>query len=154
MRPGDKQHELLKGFISELLNKHAVEIVEQVIPQKGTSLTVKSRVLVGLVKEDNPQYHRFLNGTATQYYSGDTFPTTIPLSGIDFFVPYIPDKGICDLYEVTAIHTATKAKGDTDDKLRITFDLKYVRQLYSDFRLVPIPINRTYSDTTLDQLQP
>ena len=154
MRPGDKQHELLKGFISELLNKHAVQIVEQVIPQKGTSLTVKSRVLVGLVKEDNPQYHRFLNGTATQYYSGDTFPTTIPLSGIDFFAPYIPDKGICDLYEVTAIHTATKAKGDTDDKLRITFDLKYVRQLYSDFRLVPIPINRTYSDTTLDQLQP
>ena len=154
MRPGDKQHELLSNFIKDLLNKHAVEIVEQVIPQKGTTLTVKSRVLVGLVKEDNPQYHRFLNGIATQYYSGDTFPTTIPLSGIDFFAPYIPDKGICDLYEVTAIHTATKAKGDTDDKLRITFDLKYVRQLYSDFRLVSIPINRTYSDTTLDQLQP
>ena len=154
MRPGDKQHELLSNFIKDLLYRHAVQIVEQVIPQKGTSLTVKSRVLVGLVKEDNPQYHRFLNGTATQYYSGDTFPTTIPLSGVDFFAPYIPDKGICDLYEVTAIHTATKAKGDTDDKLRITFDLKYVRRLYSDFRLVSIPINRTYSDTTLDQLQP
>ena len=154
MRPGDKQHELLSNFIKDLLYRHAVQIVEQVIPQKGTSLTVKSRVLVGLVKEDNPQYQRFLNGTATQYYSRDTFPTTIPLSGIDFFAPYIPDKGICDLYEVTAIHTATKAKGDTDDKLRITFDLKYVRQLYSDFHLVPIPINRTYSDTTLDQLQP
>ena len=154
MRPGDKQHELLSNFIKDLLYRHAVQIVEQVIPQKGTSLTVKSRVLVGLVKEDNPQYQRFLNGTATQYYSRDTFPTTIPLSGIDFFAPYIPDKGICDLYEVTAIHTATKAKGDTDDKLRITFDLKYVRRLYSDFRLVSIPINRTYSDTTLDQLQP
>ena len=153
MRPGDNQHELLKGFISELLNKHAVEIVEQVIPQKGTTLTVKSRVLVGLVKEDNPQYNRFLNGTASQYYSGETFPTTIPFSGIDFFAPYIPNKGIRDLYEVTAIHTATKAKGDTDDKLRITFDLNYVRRLYSDFRLVPIPINHTYADTTLDQLQ-
>ena len=153
MRPSDNQHELLANFIKELLNKHAVEIVEQVIPQKGTTLEVKNRVLIGVVKPDNPQYANFLDGTATSYYSGDTFPTTIPLDGIDYFAPYISDKGVRDLYEVTAVHTTTKVKGDTDDKLRITFDLAFVRRLYHEYRIVPLPIRYTYSDTTLDKLQ-
>lgn len=152
MRPGDNQHELLSNFIKELLNKHAVEIVEQVIPQKGTTLEVKNRVLIGVVKPDNPQYDNFLNGTATSYYSGDTFPTTIPLDGMDYFAPYIPDKGIRDLYLVTGIHTSIKAKGAEDDKLRITFDLKFARQLFSDYKMVLLPIQHTFNDTTLDKL--
>lgn len=152
MRPGDNQHELLANFIKELLNKHAVEIVEQVIPQKGTTLEVKNRVLIGVVKPDNPQYANFLNGSATTYYSGDTFPTTIPLDGIDYFAPYISDKGIRDLYLVTGIHTSIKAKGVEDDKLRITFDLKFARQLFSDHRIVSLPIQHTFNDTTLDKL--
>ena len=152
MRPGDNQHELLSDFIKELLNKHAVEIVEQVIPQKGTTLEVKNRVLIGVVKPDNPQYTNFLNGTATSYYSGDTFPTTIPLDGIDYFAPYIPDKGIHDLYLVSGIHTSTKAKGADDDKLRITFELKYARTLFTDYKIVPLPIQHTFNDTSLDIL--
>lgn len=153
MRPGDDQHELLASFIKELLNKHAVEIVEQVIPQKGTTLEVKNRVLVGVVKPDNPQYANFLNGTATLYYSGDTFPTTIPLDGIDYLAPYIPDKGIRDIYLVTGIHTSNKVKGAEDDKLRITFDLKFSRQLFADYKIVPLPIQHTFSDTSLERLQ-
>ena len=152
MRPGDDQHELLAIFIKELLNKHAVEIVEQVIPQKGTTLEVKNRVLIGVVKPDNPQYANFLNGTATMYYSGDTFPTTIPLSGIDYFAPYISEKGVCDLYEVTKIHTATRVKGGSDDKLRITFDVKFHKRLFADYRIVPLPILHNYNDTTISQL--
>ena len=153
MRPGDNQHELLRQFIGELLQKHAVEIVEQVIPQKGTTLEVKNRVLIGVVKEDNPQYQRFLNGTANQYYSGDTFPTTIPLDGIDYFAPYLSDRGIRDLYEVKSIHTSTKTKSADDDKLRITFDIHYVQILYEDFRTLHKPfVNYTYIDTTLEQL--
>ena len=153
MRPGDNQHELLSDFIKDLLNKHAVEIVEQVIPQKGTTLEVKSRVLIGVVKPDNPQYTNFLDGTATSYYSGDTFPTTIPLDGIDYFAPYIPEKGVRDLYEVAKIHTASKAKSESDDKLRIVFDIKYSRQLRQDYIKISKPlIQYTYLDTTLDQL--
>lgn len=152
MRPGDNQHELLANFIKELLNKHAVEIVEQVIPQKGTTLEVKNRVLIGVVKPDNPQYANFLNGTATSYYSGDTFPTTIPLDGVDYFAPYIPNKGIRDLYFVTGIHTSTKAKGAEDDKLRITFDLKFARQLLADYKIVSLPIQHTFNDTSLNKL--
>lgn len=152
MRPGDNQHELLSDFIKDLLNKHAVEIVEQVIPQKGTTLEVKNRVLVGVVKPDNPQYESFKDGTASFYYSGDTFPTTIPLDGIDYFAPYIPDKGIRDLYLVSGIHTSTKAKGADDDKLRITFELEFTRPLFTDYKIVPLPIQHTFNDTSLDKL--
>ena len=154
MRPDQKQHQLLTDFIADLIRKRAVDVVEQVIPQKGTTLAVKNRVLVGVVKEDNPQYANFLNGTATQYYSGDTFPTTIPLGGIDYFAPYITEKGIRDLYEVTKIHTSTKAKGETDDKLRITFELRYARPLFDDYRIVLLPIGHTFNDTSLDKLLP
>lgn len=152
MRPGDNQHELLSDFIKDLLSKHAVEIVEQVIPQKGTTLEVKNRVLVGVVKPDNPQYENFKNGTASVYYSGDTFPTTIPLDGIDYFAPYIPDRGIRDLYLVSGIHTSTKAKGADDDKLRITFELKFARTLFTDYKIVSLPIQHTFNDTSLDIL--
>ena len=152
MRPGDNQHELLAAFIKDLLDRHAVEIVEQVIPQKGTSLEIKRRVLVGIVKPDNPQYDNFKNGTANYYYSGDTFPSTIAIDGIDYFAPYFSGLGIRDLYEVVRIHTDTKAKGEGDDKLRITFDLKYSRQLKTDYQIVTLPILHSYADTTIDSL--
>ena len=92
-------------------------------------------------------------GTAASYSSGDTFPTTIPLDGIDYFAPYIPDKGLRDLYLVKGIHTSTKVKGAEDDKLRITFDLKFSRQLFADYKIVPLPIQHTFSDTSLERLQ-
>lgn len=152
MRPGDNQHELLRQFIGELLHKHAVDIVEQVIPHKGSSLKVKNRVLIGMVKEDNPQYKHFLDGTASMYYTGESFPTTIPLDGMDYFAPYLHNKGVRDLYEVIGVHTATKAKGNDDDKLRITFDLKYIRPLYNEYKVTPLSILHTFADITLDQL--
>ena len=151
MRPGDNQHELLRQFIGELLHKHAVDIVEQVIPHKGSSLKVKNRVLIGMVKEDNPQYKHFLDGTASMYYTGESFPTTIPLDGMDYFAPYLHNKGVRDLYEVIGVHTATKVKGNDDDKLRITFDLKYIRPLYNEYKVTPLSILHTFADITLDQ---
>ncbi len=152
MRPDQKQHQLLTDFIADLIRKRAVDVVEQVIPQKGTTLAVKNRVLIGIVMPDNPQRNNFEFGSATSYYSGDTFPTTIPLDGMDYFAPYIPDKGIRDLYLITGIHTSTNAKGADDDKLRITFDLKIVRSLFTDYRMVSLPIKRAFCDTTLDKL--
>ena len=45
-----------------------------------------------------------------------------------------------------------KAKGDDDDKLRITFDLQFSHQIYSDYKIIELTILHTFSDTTLDQL--
>ena len=75
------------------------------------------------------------------------------MDGIDYFAPYIPGKGVCDLYEVGGIHTSTKIKGNDDDKLRITFDLKYLRPLFSDYRILHTPfVQYTYIDTMIDKL--
>lgn len=45
-----------------------------------------------------------------------------------------------------------KAKGDDDDKLRITFDLHFSHQIHSDYKIIELTILHTSSDTTLDQL--
>ena len=133
LRPGDKQHQLLTAFIADLLSKNAVEVVEQVIPQKGTTLEVKNRVLIGVVKPDNPQYNNFKNGTATLYYTGKHFTKDIPLNGIDFFAPYLSQEGgYKDLYTVKKVRTGQKEEGDTADNLRIILELEYSHPLFSN----------------------
>lgn len=145
MRPGDKQHELLKGFISELLNKHAVEIVEQVIPQKGTTLEVKNHVLIGVVKPDNPQYSNFLNGTATLYYTGKHVSKEIPLNGIDYFAPYLTQEGgYKDLYTVKNVRTGQKDEGEPGDNLRIILELEYSHSLFDNY----------HKDSNITNIQP
>jgi hypothetical protein len=145
MRPGDNQHELLTDFIEELLNKHAVEIVEQVIPQKGTTLEVKNRVLIGVVKPDNPQYPNFINGTATLYYTGKHVSKDIPLNGIDYFAPYLTKEGgYKDLYVVKNVRTGQKEEGETDDNLRIILELEYSHSLFDSY----------HKDSNISKIQP
>ena len=133
MRPGDVEHAMLRDFIAELMRKNAIEIVEQVIPQKGTTLEVQDKVLIGVVKKDNAQ--KYEKRTANNYYSGEKFPQDIPLNEIHWFVPYIQDQGARDLYRVSSIHTGAKDAAYSNDNLRITLELEYVRPLYDDYRI-------------------
>lgn len=133
LRPGVEQHDMLRDFIAELMRKNAVEIVEQVIPQKGTSLEIRDKVLVGFVREDN--LDKFLDRSATMYYAGKnyTFSKDIPLNEIHWFVPFLKDKGARDLYRVTKVHTGKKPHEDEADTSRIVFDIEFVRPLYEDY---------------------
>ena len=154
LRPGnDDSRQLLVDFIAKLLEKKAKAIVTEVIPQKGTVVSVKDRVLVGIVKRDE---QAFEDGTATIYYSGPKFPTTISLDGLHYFVPYIKDKGIRDIYEITKIRTITsrEAKGDKDagDDLRLAFELGTHRQLFNDYQSHELEVQYSFTDTTVDNL--
>lgn len=133
LRPGVEQHDMLRDFIADLMRKNAVEIVEQVIPQKGTSLEIRDKVLVGFVREDN--LDKFLDRSATMYYAGKnyTFSKDIPLNEIHWFVPFLKDKGARDLYRVTKVHTGKKPHEDEADASRIVFDIEFVRPLYEDY---------------------
>ena len=133
LRPGVKQHDMLRDFIAELMRKNAVEIVEQVIPLKGTSLEIRDKVLVGLVREDN--LANFLDHSATTYYAGKnyTFPQNIYLNNVHWFVPVLKGKGARDLYKINAVHTGKKPHEDEADAARIVFDIEYVRPLYDDY---------------------
>ena len=162
LRPKDVENrKLLENFIDELIHTKSYETIAHVIPQKGAYVEVGNRVLIGLVKEDNRLFQAFMDGTATLYYSGKQFPTTIALQGLHFFMPYIKGKGIRDVYEIVKVRTITgkEAKQTDEDNadskaLRLAFELQYVRKQYAEFQPIDTTkmIVHTFVDTTFDKL--
>lgn len=162
LRPKDVENrKLLENFIDELIHTKSYETIAHVIPQKGAYVEVGNRVLIGLVKENNRLFQAFMDGTATLYYSGKQFPTTIALQDLHFFMPYIKGKGIRDVYEIVKVRTITGKEAkqtdedDADSKaLRLAFELRYVRKQYAEFQPIDTTkmIVHTFVDTTFDKL--
>lgn len=162
LRPKDVENrKLLENFIDELIHTKSYETIAHVIPQKGAYVEVGNRVLIGSVKEDNRLFQAFMDGTATLYYSGKQFPTTIALQDLHFFMPYIKGKGIRDVYEIVKVRTITGKEAkqtDEDDAdckaLRLAFELRYVRKQYAEFQPIDTTkmIVHTFVDTTFDKL--
>lgn len=162
LRPKDVENrKLLENFIDELIHTKSYETIAHVIPQKGAYVEVGNRVLIGLVKEDNRLFQAFMDGTATLYYSGKQFPTTIALQDLHFFMPYIKGKGIRDVYEIVKVRTITGKEAkqtdedDADSKaLRLAFELRYVHKQYAEFQPINTTkmIGYTFVDTTFDKL--
>lgn len=162
LRPKDVENrKLLENFIDELIHTKSYETIAHVIPQKGAYVEVGNRVLIGLVKEDNRLFQAFMNGTATLYYSGKQFPTTIALQDLHFFMPYIKGLGVRDVYEIVKVRTITGKEAkqtkedDADSKaLRLAFELRYVRKQYATLQPIDTTkmIGYTFIDTTFDKL--
>ena len=162
LRPKDVENrKLLENFIDELIHTKSYETIAHVIPQKGAYVEVGNRVLIGLVKEGNRLFQTFMDGTATLYYSGKQFPTTIALQDLHFFMPYIKGKGIRDVYEIVKVRTITGKEAkqtdedDADSKaLRLAFELRYVHKQYANFQPIDTTkmIVHTFVDTTFDKL--
>lgn len=163
LRPKDVENrKLLENFIDELIHTKSYETIAHVIPQKGAYVEVGNRVLIGLVKDNNRLFQAFMDGTATLYYSGKQFPTTIALQDLHFFMPYIKGKGIRDVYEIVKVRTITDKEAkqtdedDADSKaLRLAFELRYVRKQYAEFQPIDTTkmIVHTFVDTTFDKLE-
>ena len=163
LRPKDVENrKLLERFIAELIHTKSYETIARVIPQKGAYVEVGNRVLIGLVKEDNTQYKKFVDGTATLYYTGKQFPTTIALQDLHFFMPYIKGQGVRDVYEITKVRTITgkEAKQTDEDNadskaLRLAFELRFVRKQYANLQPIDITkmIGYTFVDTSFDKLE-
>lgn len=162
LRPKDVENrKLLENFIDELIHTKSYETIAHVIPQKGAYVEVGNRVLIGLVKEDNRLFQAFMDGTATLYYSGKQFPTTIALQDLHFFMPYIKGLGVRDVYEIVKVRTITGKEAkqtkedDADSKaLRLAFELRYVRKQYAILQPIDTTkmIGYTFIDTTFDKL--
>ena len=163
LRPKDVENrKLLANFIDELIHTKSYETIANVIPQKGAYVEVGNRVLIGLVKEDSRLFQAFMDGTATLYYTGSKFPTTIALQDLHFFMPYIKGKGIRDVYEIVKVRTITSKKAkqteidDADSKaLRLAFELRFVRKQYTNFQSINTTkmIGYTFINTTFDKLE-
>ena len=163
LRPNDSENrKLLEGFIRELIETKAKDTVQHVIPQKGTIMEVDNRVLVGVVRPSHRRGYEksFLNQSATLYYTGAKFPSTIALQDLHYFVPYIKGKGIRDVYEIVRMRTITgkEAKqdegADATDDLRLAFELRFSRQLYKEYRMIDVLQMKdlTFLDTTFSDI--
>ena len=124
-------------------------------PQKAVTLDPMKNLLIGFVKEDNINY--FLDGGKYKiYYTGKTksFPSTVALNKLYYFMPYIKGKGVKDLYLIHIARIGNKAEihPETEDKEpRLVFDLEYIKSLDA-YQPVKLNIFNTYCDTILGRI--
>ena len=120
--------------------------------KKVYTLDKTKHLLIGFVKEDNQDY--FLNNEPTKiYYTGKTksFPSTIALNKLYYFMPYIKKKGVRDLYLIRIARVGNKSEihpESKDKEPRLVFELEYLESL-SDFVPVNLNVQYTYRDTLL-----
>lgn len=134
-----------------------LEEVELVVnkPKKNYTLDNNKRLLIGLVKVDNQDY--FLKQEPTKiYYTGKTksFPSTIALNKLYYFMPYIKGKGVKDLYLIRIARIGNKAEihpSTNDKEPRLVFELEYLESL-PEYKPVRLNINYTYNDTFLGNI--
>ena len=123
--------------------------------KKQYALDKTKHLLVGLVKPDNQQY--FLETEPTKiYYTGKTrsFPSTIALNKLYYFMPYIKGKGIRDLYLIRVARIGNKAEihpESNDEEPRIVFELEYLESL-QNYMPIHLDYMRTYTDTVLGKV--
>ena len=120
--------------------------------KKTYTLDPTKHLLVGLVKLDNQDY--FLDGAPTKvYYTGKTksFPSTIALNKLYYFMPYIKGKGAKDLYLIRTARIGNKAeinKSSNDTDPRLVFELEYLNSL-PEYKSIKLNIFNTFRDTIL-----
>lgn len=110
-------------------------------------------VLVCNVKPDNEKY--FIEQTANKYYTGKRFPSTVELSELYYFMPYIKRKGIRDLYLIKKARIGTRKEGQPDNDpndFRLVFEIVFVKELFHDYQPIDLKIWRTFTDTTIYNL--
>lgn len=111
-------------------------------------------VLISLVKKDNVDL--YLDGSARIYYTGKKFPSTVALNKLYYFMPYMKNKGIRDLYLIKIARVGTKKEVHPecdDNDFRLVFEIEYVKQLFDDYRMVDLQIWHTFTDTTMGELK-
>ena len=124
-------------------------------PKKTFKLDSAKRLLIGLVKKDNEEY--FLKQEPSKiYYTGNvgTFPSTIALNKLYYFMPYIKGEGVRDLYLIRIARIGTKAEvqpESEDTEPRLVFDLEYLESL-PEYIPVKLQYLRTYRDTVLGRI--
>ena len=103
------------------------------IPKKQYSLDFEKHLLIGVVKKDNEEY--FLKEEPTKiYYTGKTktFPSTVAINKLYYFMPYIKEKGVRDLYLIRVARVGNKAEihpKSNDEEPRLVFELEYLESL-------------------------
>ncbi len=125
-------------------------------PKKTYKLDSSKRLLIGLVKKDNEDY--FLNQEPSKlYYTGNvgTFPSTIALNKLYYFMPYIKGKGVRDLYLIKIVRVGSKTEihPETEDEKapRLVFELEYLESL-PEYKMINLNFQHAFTDTFLGRV--
>ncbi len=125
-------------------------------PKKTFKLDSAKRLLIGLVKKDNEEY--FLNQEPSKfYYTGNvgTFPSTIALNKLYYFMPHIKGKGVRDIYliKIVRVGSKTEIRPEVEDKKapRLVFELEYLESL-SEYKMINLNFQRAFTDTFLGRV--
>ena len=154
-RPIEMQRDACPKLEFNLFDNESEPLIHN-IRKKVYTLDYTKHVLIGFVKPDNQDY--FLDGGLTKiYYTGKTksFPSTVALNKLYYFMPYIKGKGVKDLYLVRIVRIGNKAEihPEIKDKdSRLVFELEYLESLPE---YIPIKLNlfHTYCDTLLGRIK-
>ena len=125
-------------------------------PKKTFKLDSAKRLLIGLVKKDNEEY--FLKQEPSKiYYTGNvgTFPSTIALNKLYYFMPHIKGKGVRDIYliKIVRVGSKTEIRPEVVDKKapRLVFELEYLESL-SEYKMINLNFQRAFTDTFLGRV--
>jgi len=123
-------------------------------PKKQYTLDPTKHLLIGLVKKDNEEY--FLREEPTKiYYTGKTktFPSTVAINKLYYFMPYIKEKGVRDLYLIRVARIGNKAEihpKSKDEEPRLVFELEYLESL-PEYKMISLS-RYWYRDTFLGKV--
>lgn len=123
-------------------------------PKKQYTLDPVKHLLIGLVKKDNEEY--FLKEEPTKiYYTGKTktFPSTVAINKLYYFMPYIKEKGVRDLYLIRVARIGSKAEihpKSNDEEPRLVFELEYLESL-PEYEMLSLT-RYWYKDTLLGRI--
>lgn len=141
-------NQLVKDFPNRIVADNQIVVLNE------KNIDFSKNVLIGLVKLDNIE--QYLDRSAKVYYTGKKFPSTVALNKLHYFMPYIKHKGIRDLYLIKIARVGTKKEIHpecSDNDFRLVFEIKYLGQLFDDYKLIKLDIWRAFTDTTMDTLQ-
>lgn len=137
------------GIISNMVRE------SQPIEYGKSSVDMCRNVLVCFVKKDN--ISQYLDKSATVYYTGKRFPSTVELDKLCYFIPYLSGQGMRDLYKIKVARVGTRKEGqagNNSNDYRLVFEIEYIKQLFAEYKHPTLEIWHTYTDTVLEKLIP
>jgi len=153
--PIDEKRKSCPQLTLDLFENEKTELVFNK-PKKTYKLDVTKRLLVGFVKPDNIDY--FLKEESSKlYYTGNvsTFPSTIALNKLYYFMPHIKGKGVRDIYliKIARIGSKTEVHPEVEDKKapRLVFELEYLESL-PEYKMINLNFQRAFTDTFLGRV--
>lgn len=153
--PIDCERNRLPMLTLDLFDTEAQELVFNK-PKKTYKLEPSKRLLIGLVKSNNEEY--FLSRENTKlYYTGSisTFPSTIALNKLYYFMPHIKGKGVRDLYLIKIVRVGSKTEIHpevVDTKApRLVFELEYLES-FPEYKMISLNFQHAFTDTFLGRV--